>query len=187
VLDGTWKQACEMYSRNRETLMHCTQVHFSQGIGRKGGAIEAERSEFVVRKQPAEHCVCTLEAVVASLNVIEPDFQCENEKLMTPLRFMMGVQVSAGWWHVVARVQANIQLAVVCEHGAGARRCNVRVRAGSSGAGSCHGVGNMQHAAAARTNHQSQVCDFFLRILRMPDCRRCRAAINCCRWTAGSS
>jgi hypothetical protein len=153
VLDGTWKQACEMYSRNRETLMHCTQVHFSQGIGRKGGAIEAERSEFVVRKQPAEHCVCTLEAVVASLNVIEPDFQCENEKLMTPLRFMMGVQVSDGWWLVVVRVQAKIQLAVVCEHGAGARRCcNVRVRAGSRGAGSCHGV-----ATCSRCTHKSPV------------------------------
>jgi hypothetical protein len=62
VIDGTWHQAHTLY---RDIPGLSTLPHLTLPAG--------SHSEFQVRRQPAEHCLSTIEAVYRALAVLEPD------------------------------------------------------------------------------------------------------------------
>jgi DTW domain-containing protein YfiP len=62
VLDGTWHHARRLY-RDNAWLRALPQVRL----------FPEAPSRYRIRKQPAEHCVSTLESVVAALRILEPE------------------------------------------------------------------------------------------------------------------
>ncbi len=62
VIDGTWHQARALY---RELPLLHGLPHFTLPAGL--------RSAFEIRRQPAEYCLSTLEAIVFALRALEPD------------------------------------------------------------------------------------------------------------------
>ena len=70
ILDGTWKQALGLYRAN-PWLDRVPHLRFG----------DLPRSRYRIRRQPAEHCLSTVEAVVAALRVLEPDTQGLGELL----------------------------------------------------------------------------------------------------------
>jgi len=63
VLDGTWKFASNIYTRNRQLLEKLIKVKF--------GPQDLFTSHYRIRKQPSESALCTLEAVAVALNILE--------------------------------------------------------------------------------------------------------------------
>lgn len=62
VLDGTWHQARRLFLDN-PWIQELPRVRLTP----------ASPSRYRIRRQPAEHCVSTLESIVAALGIIEPD------------------------------------------------------------------------------------------------------------------
>jgi DTW domain-containing protein len=62
VLDGTWRHARRLFLDN-PWLSEMPHVRLTP----------TEPSRYRIRKQPAEHCVSTLESLVAALGILEPE------------------------------------------------------------------------------------------------------------------
>ncbi|XP_038073864.1 tRNA-uridine aminocarboxypropyltransferase 2-like [Patiria miniata] len=84
VIDGTWNQARSMYKSNQ---MFCQprQVQLCNGV----------LSEYVIRTQPTNSCLSTVESVAVSLAILEkrPEIQ---ETLLRPLRALCQFQLDHG-------------------------------------------------------------------------------------------
>jgi DTW domain-containing protein len=72
VIDGTWHHARALY---RELPVLHELPHFTLPAGL--------RSAFELRRQPAEHCLSTLEAIVFALRALEPETPSIEELLGT--------------------------------------------------------------------------------------------------------
>jgi DTW domain-containing protein len=62
VLDGTWHTASSLY-RDKTWLRALPHVKLSP----------SQPSRYRLRREPADHCVSTIEAIVAALRILEPD------------------------------------------------------------------------------------------------------------------
>jgi DTW domain-containing protein len=62
VLDGTWHTASSLY-RDKTWLRALPHLKLSP----------PEPSRYRLRREPADHCVSTIEAIVAALRILEPD------------------------------------------------------------------------------------------------------------------
>ncbi len=85
VLDGTWRQARKLLKLN-PWLQRLPAVAFTP----------THPSEYQIRKQPAEHCVSTIEALGEALRLIEPD-GLPVDGLLEPFRAMVEQQQ---WYQV---------------------------------------------------------------------------------------
>ena len=84
VVDGTWTQAHHMLRHSPELAAACTRVRFS----------DMTRSDFEpLRREPAGHCVSTLEACARSLRLLEPT-ETAALHLEASLRRMVAKQLS---------------------------------------------------------------------------------------------
>nr|XP_039272004.1 tRNA-uridine aminocarboxypropyltransferase 2-like isoform X1 [Styela clava] len=84
LLDGTWKQAQNMYKR-------CKFLHSLPLV-----SIETQQnSEYVVRTQPNEKCLSTVECAAVALSHWEQD-KAIGEMLLKPLRTMCQFQLDYG-------------------------------------------------------------------------------------------
>ncbi|XP_002131626.2 tRNA-uridine aminocarboxypropyltransferase 2-like isoform X1 [Ciona intestinalis] len=84
LVDGTWKQASSMFARN-PVLDTLTKVQ-----------IEAPSiSEYVVRTQPNDKCLSTVECAAIALSHTEDDLNLK-EVLLKPLRAMCQFQLNHG-------------------------------------------------------------------------------------------
>ena len=72
VLDGTWPHAKSLYKANPWLA---TLPHY--------GLTPTEPSRYRIRRQPAPHCISTLEAVVCALAVLEPELEGLESLLST--------------------------------------------------------------------------------------------------------
>ncbi|TNE43677.1 MAG: DTW domain-containing protein [Deltaproteobacteria bacterium] len=81
ILDGTWFQAKKLYE-DLPCLHDLPKVAFSP----------ENPSEYQIRREPKEHFVSTLEAVVNALQLLEPD-NPQVERLMEPFRAMVARQL----------------------------------------------------------------------------------------------
>ena len=80
VLDGTWSQAGKLLRLN-PALAALPRVAFTP----------ARPSDYRIRRQPAEFCVSTIEALAEVLGVLEPD-RGPFERLLDPFRAMVARQ-----------------------------------------------------------------------------------------------
>ncbi|MCO4748398.1 MAG: DTW domain-containing protein [Proteobacteria bacterium] len=62
VLDGTWQQARRLY-RDNPWLQELRHVALSP----------AKPSQYRIRKEPAPHCLSTIESIAAALRILEPE------------------------------------------------------------------------------------------------------------------
>ena len=94
VIDGTWRQARRLLKLN-PWLQELPAVAFTP----------THPSEYQIRRQPAEHCVSTIEALGEALRLLEPD-GLSVDRLLEPFRAMVGQQqrysaeVGRGRWRV---------------------------------------------------------------------------------------
>jgi DTW domain-containing protein YfiP len=70
VLDGTWHTASSLY-RDKTWLRALPHLKLSP----------AAPSRYRLRREPADHCVSTIEAIVAALRILEPDTDGLDELL----------------------------------------------------------------------------------------------------------
>lgn len=82
AVDGTWAQAKALLRRNPR-LAALPRVAFSPG----------SPSIYRIRRQPAEHCVSTLEALGRALDVLEGPEGYFSERLQAPLRALVADQL----------------------------------------------------------------------------------------------
>jgi hypothetical protein len=80
VLDGTWWQARKLLRLN-PALAALPRVAFTP----------RRPSDYRIRRQPAEHCVSTIEALAEALTALEPDGG-PFERLLDPFRAMVARQ-----------------------------------------------------------------------------------------------
>ncbi len=85
VLDGTWRQARKLLKLN-PWLQHLPAAAFTP----------TQPSDYRIRKQPAAHCVSTIEAVAEALRLIEPE-ELPVDQLLEPFRAMVDQQQ---WYQV---------------------------------------------------------------------------------------
>ena len=85
VIDGTWRQARKLLKLN-PWLQKLPAVAFTP----------AEPSNYHIRKQPAAHCVSTIEALAEALSLIEPE-GFSAKPLLEPFRAMVDKQQ---WYQV---------------------------------------------------------------------------------------
>ena len=84
ILDGTWDEAKKIYMRS-PVLQALPCIH-----------LEVEnKSAYVVRTQPSEKCLSTLETAAHALAIIERNPSI-IEKLLKPLRMLCEFQLSHG-------------------------------------------------------------------------------------------
>jgi len=94
VVDGTWRQARRLLRLNPQ-LDRLPAVAFTP----------TRPSEYQIRRQPAAHCVSTIEALAEALRLIEPE-DPGFERLLEPFRAMVSQQrwysthVGQGRWRV---------------------------------------------------------------------------------------
>jgi DTW domain-containing protein YfiP len=81
VLDGTWSQAAKLLRKNPR-LAALPQVRFSP----------RRESRYRIRRQPAEHCLSTIEACAEALALLEPDAG-RIEELLAPFDAMVETQL----------------------------------------------------------------------------------------------
>lgn len=81
VLDGTWWQAAKLLRANPEIA----------ALPRWGLTL-TETSRYRIRRQPAEHCVSTVEALAAVLGVLEQD-PARMQRLLVPFERMVQAQL----------------------------------------------------------------------------------------------
>lgn len=84
ILDGTWDEAKKIYSRS-PILQRLPTIQLD--IDKK--------SEYVVRTQPSEKCLSTIETIAHSLAILENDDSI-SEKLLNPLHVLCKFQLSHG-------------------------------------------------------------------------------------------
>ncbi len=77
VIDGTWWQAQKLLKLNPQ-LRALPHIAFSP----------RQKSQYKIRRQPAEHCVSTVEALAEVLTVLEPD-RGPFERLLDPFHAMV--------------------------------------------------------------------------------------------------
>ncbi len=81
VLDGTWREARKLLKRN-PFLQRLPAVAFTP----------TQPSDYRIRKQPAAHCLSTIEALAEALSLIEPEgLACDP--LLAPFRAMVERQL----------------------------------------------------------------------------------------------
>lgn len=81
VLDGTWREARKLFNRN-PFLHQLPTVAFTP----------AQPSGYRIRREPAAHCVSTIEALAEALSRLEPEgFACDQ--LLEPFRAMVDRQL----------------------------------------------------------------------------------------------
>jgi DTW domain-containing protein YfiP len=84
VLDGTWREAKKMFVRS-PALQQLPAIHLDlRSLDRK--------SEYVVRTQPTDQCLSTVEIVAHTIAILENDASVV-EKLVAPLRALCSIQV----------------------------------------------------------------------------------------------
>ena len=84
ILDGTWDEAKKIYARS-PILRRIPSIH-----------LELEkRSEYVVRTQPSEKCLSTIETISHSLDILESDPSI-SVKLLSPLQMLCKFQLLHG-------------------------------------------------------------------------------------------
>ena len=84
VLDGTWREAKKMFVRS-PVLQRLPAIHLDlRRVERK--------SEYVVRTQPTEQCLSTVEIVAHTVAILENDDSIVD-KLVAPLRALCSIQV----------------------------------------------------------------------------------------------
>ncbi|XP_022104663.1 DTW domain-containing protein 2-like [Acanthaster planci] len=84
VIDGTWNQARSMYKSNN-IFRQPQQVQLSSG----------NLSEYVIRTQPTNSCLSTVESVAVSLAILEKRAEIQ-ETLVRPLRALCQFQLDHG-------------------------------------------------------------------------------------------
>jgi len=84
ILDGTWDEAKKIYSRSL-VLQRLPTIHLEID----------KRSEYVLRTQPSDKCLSTIETVAHSLAILEKDHSI-SEKLLNPLQMLCKFQLSHG-------------------------------------------------------------------------------------------
>ncbi|XP_071454015.1 tRNA-uridine aminocarboxypropyltransferase 2 [Hetaerina americana] len=84
VIDGTWDQARSIYY-NSPMLKNLNQVKLSMGSA----------SEYVIRTQPSEGCLSTLEAAAQALSIME-DRPSMRQELLAPLHALCSFQLLHG-------------------------------------------------------------------------------------------
>lgn len=80
LVDGTWSQAKGLVRHNPALLDATTQVMFAEGGG-------DEAIINAIRREPAGHCMSTLEACVKALRIIEPTEAIAQVAVSTALCF----------------------------------------------------------------------------------------------------
>ncbi|KAK2827738.1 hypothetical protein Q7C36_018664 [Tachysurus vachellii] len=84
IIDGTWSQAKDMFLRN--ALFHLPkQVQLNS----------APFSQYVIRTQPTNMCLSTLECAAVTLSIMEKN-QAIQEVLLKPLRALCSFQLQHG-------------------------------------------------------------------------------------------
>lgn len=84
ILDGTWAQAKSMYASS-PSLHHLQQVKL----------INSRISTYVIRTQPMECSLSTLETAAEALTILENDEKYRNE-LVRPLKKLCSFQIANG-------------------------------------------------------------------------------------------
>uniref|UniRef100_A0A336LL86 tRNA-uridine aminocarboxypropyltransferase n=1 Tax=Culicoides sonorensis TaxID=179676 RepID=A0A336LL86_CULSO len=84
ILDGTWQQAKAIYSNN-------PQLHKLRPIK----LIPRGNSSYIIRTQPHEKCLSTLESAIEALAILESD-DSYRETLVKPLNRLCQVQLENG-------------------------------------------------------------------------------------------
>lgn len=84
ILDGTWDEARKIYARSL-ILQRLPSIHLELD----------KRSEYVLRTQPSEKCLSTIETISHSLDILESDPSI-SEKLLRPLQMMCKFQLQHG-------------------------------------------------------------------------------------------
>lgn len=84
IIDGTWSQAKDMFLRN--TLLHLPkQVQLSKTLS----------SQYVIRTQPTNICLSTLECAAVSLSILERNEDIQ-QVLLKPLNALCSFQLQHG-------------------------------------------------------------------------------------------
>ena len=84
ILDGTWDEAKKIYARS-SILQSLPTIHLELD----------KKSEYVVRTQPSEKCLSTIETIAHSLAILENN-PLISEKLLKPLQMLCKFQLSHG-------------------------------------------------------------------------------------------
>jgi len=84
ILDGTWDEAKKIYARS-PVLQSLPTIHLDIN----------KQSEYVVRTQPSEKCLSTIETIAHSLAILEDDSTI-SERLLCPLQMLCKFQLSHG-------------------------------------------------------------------------------------------
>ena len=84
ILDGTWDEAKKIYARS-PVLQNMPTIHLDIN----------KQSEYVVRTQPSEKCLSTIETIAHSLAILENDSSI-SERLLCPLQMLCKFQLSHG-------------------------------------------------------------------------------------------
>jgi DTW domain-containing protein len=99
VLDGTWSQARKLLAQN-PALAGLPRVAFTP----------RRPSGYLIRKQPADFCVSTIEALAEVLQAIEPAAGevggFDGERLLDPFRAMVERQV---WFETAVRARRHLR------------------------------------------------------------------------------
>lgn len=82
VVDGTWSQAKSLWRRN-PVLASLPQLRFTP----------PEKSNYRIRREPADHCVATIEALAYVLGELEGD-RDRFRALLAPFRKMVDMQLA---------------------------------------------------------------------------------------------
>jgi DTW domain-containing protein YfiP len=94
VLDGTWWQAKKLFQKNPE-LSRLPRYSLSP----------AEPSRYRIRREPAQYCVSTIEAIAQALELLEPG-GFDREALLRPFDAMVEHQLRYVQSHGTARHRA---------------------------------------------------------------------------------
>ncbi|XP_003788944.1 DTW domain-containing protein 2 [Otolemur garnettii] len=84
IIDGTWSQAKDIFCKNSLFRLP-KQVQLKTSVS----------SQYIIRMQPANRCLSTLECAAAALSILEKDSSIQ-ETLLRPLRALCSFQLQHG-------------------------------------------------------------------------------------------